>query len=224
LQKANSILEKYKIILNAWVILNNHYHFLIKVEGGKLVSSFIRELHGATARFIKKNLPPLITEFGQRLTKEVTPWDRRQAKRLSLEEKHLSRELKFANTEEERINVIAQFIARYKKNFRPGVYHGLKFAITKGHLIEPAIIVSLITKDAPIWYQYTDHVIRNGDDYFRHLNYIHQNPIKHDYVKKMSDYKLSSIHHFIKEKGREWVVDCFRKYPIVDFRPEGIAD
>jgi len=39
LQKANSILEKYKIILNAWVILNNHYHFLIKVEGGKLVSS-----------------------------------------------------------------------------------------------------------------------------------------------------------------------------------------
>lgn len=224
LKKLNLILEKYKIIPEAWVILDNHYHLLIKAGAGKMVASFTRELHGATAHFIKKNLPPLITEFGQRLIKAQTSWDKRQTKRLTLKEEKLRRELKFAKTEEVKMNALAQFIARYKRHFKPGVYRGLKSAITRGYLTEPIILVSLLAKDVPIWYQYSDHVIRNDKDYFRHLNYIHQNPVKHSYVKKVGEYEFSSIYKYIKEKGREWIVDCFEKYPIIDFEPEGIVD
>ena len=224
LNKANSVLEKYKIGLDAWVILNNHYHLLIKVVEGGLVAPFIRELHGAVARFIKKSFPPLVTEFGQVLAREMTLWDKRRMGRLSFGKKWLERELRFANTERERVNVLAQFIARYKSRFKKETYRGLKSAITEGHLTDPAVIVLLVAKDAPIWYQYADHVVRDEKDYYRHLNYIHQNPVKHGYVKKMSDYGFSSIHRFVKERGRDWVIDCFRKYPIVDFAPEGIVD
>ncbi len=215
-------MEKYKVDLDAWVVLDNHYHLLIRVVEGGLVGPFVRELHGATAHFIKKNLPPLITEFGQRLTREVTPWDKRQVKRLSAEEQRLKRELKFATTNE--ADILAQFIARYQKRFKPEVYRGLKSAITNGRLTDPAIVVSLIAKDSPIWYQYLDRVIRDERDYYRHLNYIHQNPVKHGYTTKIDDYGFSSIHQFIKEKGKGWVIGCFESYPVVDFEPEGIAD
>lgn len=224
LEKIHSILEKYKVNLSAWTILNNHYHFLIESTKGKLISPFMRELHGATAHFIKENLPPLMTEHGQRLTKEVTPWDARQIKRLEFEEKQLERELKFANTEKKRINVLAQFIARHKNHLDKNLYRGLKSAITKGYLTDSLMITSLTAKQTPIWYQYTDHVIRDDKDYFQHLNYLHQNPVKHGYIKKISDYEFSSIHQFLREKGEEWLVDCFREYPIIDFQPTGIVD
>lgn len=233
LEKANSLLKKYKIKLDAWVVLDNHYHLLINVIEGGLVGPFVRELHGATAHFIKKNFTPLITKFGQQLTKEVTPWDKRQTKRLLAKKQRLERELKFANTTSRcnsavhcasQEDVIAQFIARHKNQLKEETYRGLKSAITNGYLTDPAVLTSLVAKDAPIWYQYTDRVIRNEADYYRHLNYIHQNSVKHNYVKKISDYEFSSIHHFVKEKGKEWVVDCFRNYPIVDFEPEGIID
>jgi|GEM_PF-2985805 len=232
LEKANSILEKYKLDLDAWVVLDNHYHFLIRVIEGGLVAPFVRELHGATAHFIKKNLPPLITEFGQQLTKEVTPWDKRQLRRLSSEEQQLERELKFANTASHRSSalqcaqrdVLAQFIARYQKCFKPETYRGLKSAITNGRLTDPVVLASLVAKDTPVWYQYVDRVIRSEEDYYRHLNYIHQNPVKHGYVNKISGYEFSSIHRFIREEGKDWVVGCFESYPIVDFEPAGIVD
>lgn len=231
LEKLGSVLIKYQIALEGWVVLDNHYHLLIEIKEGRLVSHFVRELHGATAHYIKKNLPPLITEFGQRLTREVTPWDRRQTRMLISKEHQLRRELKFAKTKScssaiycAPTDVLAQFIARYKKHFESGVYRGLKSAITKERLIDPTVLVSLTARNAPIWYQYCDHVIRNERAYFRHLNYIHQNPVKHEYCKKLTDHEFSSIHKFIKEKGEEWVIDCFRKYPIIDFEPEGIID
>jgi len=222
LEKANSVLKKYKLDLDAWAVLDNHYHLLIRVVEGNLVSPFVRELHGATAYFIKKNLPPLITEFGQRLTKEVTPWDKRQTRRFLAAKQHLERELKFANTKKE--NVLAQFIAHHQNRFQPETYRGLKSAITNNLLTDPAVIVSLIVKDSPIWYQYVDRVIRSEEDYYRHLNYIHQNPVKHKYATKMDDYEFSSIHKFVEEEGKDWVVGCFESYPIVDFEPEGIVD
>lgn len=211
--------SKYDLDLKARVILDNHYHLIIKANKGNLIPRFIKEIHGVSARYIKKNLPELVTVYGQVLVKEKTPWDKRQEERLNKE----LRKLKFANTEVD-INVLAQFIARYKNQFKPEEYRRLKSAITEGRISDPEILIVLLSKDRPIWYQYIDHMIRNEEDYYRHLNYIHQNPIKHGLVKRMSKYKWSSIHEFIKEKGKEWVIDCFRNYPIIDFQPKGIID
>jgi putative transposase len=45
-----------------------------------------------------------------------------------------------------------------------------------------------------------DHVIRDDDDYKRHLDYIHYNPVKHRYVNKPEDFSYTSYTNYI-EKG-----------------------
>lgn len=233
--------QKNKIELNGWVILNNHYHLIIKTIKGSAVSKFIKEVHGASARFIKKNIPDLVSAGEQVLIKTAAPWDKRQDQRLEKEYRRLKsaitgwsgRRLKSAITDNSVLAnfssrpesfELAKFISRYKNRFSPADYCRLKSAITKGRITSPEILIALISKECPVWYQYFDHVIRNEKDYYQHLNYIHQNPVKHNLVKKMSKYQWSSIREFIKNKGKEWVIDCFREYPIIDFRPHGIAD
>lgn len=181
--KLQEILPTYKLELDAWVVNNNHYHLLLKVTQGNLLSKFVKQLHGSMANYIKKNMPSIVNGE-QVLTREITPWDIRQTRRINS-----------ANT------VLANFNSR---------------------LYDPKVIALLKAQDRPIWYQYMDHVIRNEEDYYKHLNYIHQNPVKHGYAKKMTEYKWSSIHDWVKNHGKEYVVDCFRTYPIKDFEP--IAD
>ncbi len=67
-----------------------------------------------------------------------------------------------------------------------------------------------------IWWNYFDHVIRNEKDFFSHLNYIHQNPIKHGESKNF-EYEFSSYKSWQKQKGSDYLEDAFRKYPIIDF-------
>jgi len=70
--------------------------------------------------------------------------------------------------------------------------------------------------DRKIWWNYYDHVIRDEKDFFKHLNYIHQNPIKHR-VSNDFDYKFSSYNSWLNKKGKEYLDHAFEKYPIVDF-------
>ena len=67
-----------------------------------------------------------------------------------------------------------------------------------------------------IWWNYYDHVIRDETDFFKHLNYLHQNPIKHGLSKTLT-YPFSSYNIWVKKKGKEYLNDAFEKYPIVDF-------
>lgn len=73
-----------------------------------------------------------------------------------------------------------------------------------------------------IWWNYWDYCIRDEGDYYRHLNYIHQNCVKHGYASDMAEYRWSSYGVFLKKYGAPWIRDCFRQYPIVDFTPKGI--
>ena len=46
----------------------------------------------------------------------------------------------------------------------------------------------------PIWQKkYYEHTIRDEKDLYFHLNYIEQNPVKHQLVEKASDWKYSSF-------------------------------
>lgn len=67
-----------------------------------------------------------------------------------------------------------------------------------------------------IWWNYCDHIILNEADFFKHLNYIHQNPIKHELTKNFS-YEFSSCQSWQKKKGKEYLDHSFEKYPIIDF-------
>ena len=53
--------------------------------------------------------------------------------------------------------------------------------------------------EATIWQRrYWDHTIRDEKDLNNHLDYIHYNPVKHDYVQKLSDWPWSSFHRYVR--------------------------
>lgn len=128
--------EKFQSQLIAYVILNNHYHLILKIGEAKNIAKLIGELNGASARAI---------------------------------------------------NIADGIIGR------------------------------------KIWWNYYDHVIRDETDFFKHLNYIHQNPVKHGLQAKACatrgslNYEFSSYNAWVAKKGKEYLDDAFAKYPIVDF-------
>ncbi|HYF98364.1 MAG TPA: transposase [Coxiellaceae bacterium] len=67
-----------------------------------------------------------------------------------------------------------------------------------------------IKRERGVWQRrFWEHLIRDELGYERHLDYIHYNPVKHGYVARASDWKLSSIHYYIN-KGvltADWAAD-----------------
>ncbi|MEI6094913.1 MAG: transposase [Gammaproteobacteria bacterium] len=54
-------------------------------------------------------------------------------------------------------------------------------------------------RERGIWQRrFWEHLIRDEQDYKRHLDYIHYNPVKHGHVKSPSQWEYSSIHRYIK--------------------------
>jgi len=76
-------------------------------------------------------------------------------------------------------NTLSEIIRRFKQKFS-GLYRS-RYSLAKGR----------------VWqYRFWDHVIRDQDDYNRHLDYIHYNPVKHGLAKNPFLYESSSIHKF----------------------------
>ncbi len=46
--------------------------------------------------------------------------------------------------------------------------------------------------------RYWEHTIRDDDDFARHVDYIHYNPVKHRLVKRVCDWPYSSFHLFVR--------------------------
>ncbi|NOR71317.1 MAG: transposase [Methylomarinum sp.] len=52
-----------------------------------------------------------------------------------------------------------------------------------------------------IWQRrFWEHLIRDELDYENHVNYIHYNPVKHNYVDHAVDWPYSTIHRYISEE------------------------
>jgi putative transposase len=50
-----------------------------------------------------------------------------------------------------------------------------------------------------IWQRrYWEHVIRDERDFERHVDYIHWNPVKHGWVKRVADWSYSSFHAYVR--------------------------
>jgi putative transposase len=50
-----------------------------------------------------------------------------------------------------------------------------------------------------IWQRrYWEHVIRDDEDWHRHLDYLHYNPVKHGHVQRVSEWPHSSFHRFVR--------------------------
>ncbi|MEW6352849.1 MAG: transposase [Pseudomonadota bacterium] len=64
--------------------------------------------------------------------------------------------------------------------------------------------------DRGVWQRrYWEHLIRDEQDYARHVDYIHYNPVKHGHVQRASDWPYSSIHQHIAAGliNKDWGVE-----------------
>ncbi|NOT68942.1 MAG: transposase [Methylophilaceae bacterium] len=56
-------------------------------------------------------------------------------------------------------------------------------------------------RERGIWQRrYWEHCLRNEIDFERHVDYIHYNPVKHGYVRRVIDWPFSTFHKFV-ERG-----------------------
>jgi len=46
--------------------------------------------------------------------------------------------------------------------------------------------------------RFWEHAIRDEDDWQRHIDYVHYNPIKHGHVSRLIDWPYSSFHQDVK--------------------------
>jgi len=52
-----------------------------------------------------------------------------------------------------------------------------------------------------IWQRrYWEHKISCDNDYQKHMDYIHYNPVKHGVVKQVKDWRFSSFHRLVRDK------------------------
>jgi putative transposase len=66
-------------------------------------------------------------------------------------------------------------------------------------LREPVSMSRRRKRERGIWQRrYWEHTIRDEDDFTRHIDYIHFNPVKHGYVDHVSNWPYSSFHRMIR--------------------------
>ncbi|KAA3658781.1 MAG: transposase [Calditrichaeota bacterium] len=73
------------------------------------------------------------------------------------------------------------------------------------------------TPGRKIFHSYSDRFIRTERHFWTTFNYIHNNPVKHGYVKKWQDWPFSSIHHYFEKYGRKKLKEIWFKYPLKDY-------
>jgi len=125
-----ALVDEFKFTLAAWVILDNHYHILIRSHAGTHLPQIVRRLHGRTS--------------------------------------HDLNELDGA--------------------------HGRQ-----------------------VWHNYWDTCIRGEIDFWTRFNYIHNNPVKHGYVRRFEEWIFSSYRYYLETKGQDWLNDCWERYPVIDY-------
>ena len=57
--------------------------------------------------------------------------------------------------------------------------------------------------------RFWEHSIRDEDDYERHFDYIHYNPVKHGYVRCPHEWPHSSFHRWVRADVYPWHWACW---------------
>jgi putative transposase len=84
-------------------------------------------------------------------------------------------------------------------NDYPGRWRAIKSRFT--HMLQKrGIPLTPNTKgEYRLWARrYWEHTIRDNDDFQKHVDYIHYNPVKHGLAKRASDWPFSSFHRYVR--------------------------
>lgn len=67
-----------------------------------------------------------------------------------------------------------------------------------------------LKRERTIWQRrYWEHLLRNEEDWRRHMDYIHYNPVKHGLVEQVQDWPYSSFSHCV---AKGWYEANWGKY------------
>ena len=76
---------------------------------------------------------------------------------------------------------------------------------------EPLSVSRALKGERGIWQRrYWEHTLRDEEDFERHVNYIHFNPVKHGHVSRVGDWPHSSFHRMVRLgiHPPDWAGDC----------------
>ena len=71
-----------------------------------------------------------------------------------------------------------------------------------------------------VWHGAAEHGIKSERHFWAAINYIYNNPVKHGYVEKWSDWSFSSLNYYLNDVGREEAEEIWREYDISDMGKE----
>ncbi len=79
------------------------------------------------------------------------------------------------------------------------IMQSIKLRFTRRYIKQTA---SMEKQPISLWQRrFWDHLIRDEDDFQRHLDYIHYNPVKHGIVKSASEYMFSSFRVYVERRA-----------------------
>ena len=60
--------------------------------------------------------------------------------------------------------------------------------------------IRLRANERGVWQRhFWEHLIADEQDYARHLDYVHVNPLKHGWVKRVQDWPYSTFHRYVRD-------------------------
>ena len=68
-----------------------------------------------------------------------------------------------------------------------------------------------------VWYNCFEKPIKSERHFWATLNYVHNNPVHHGYVKKWQDWPWSSAKEYVEQVGQARVKQIWLEYPILDY-------
>lgn len=82
------------------------------------------------------------------------------------------------------------------------------------HLVKTGTPLAKDTRgDYDLWQKrFWEHTVRDERDFEAHVNYVHINPVKHEYVARAVDWPHSTIHRYVKNGTlpTDWACDSLR--------------
>ena len=68
-----------------------------------------------------------------------------------------------------------------------------------------------------VWCGCAERRIRSESHFWAFMNYVHHNPVRHEYVKRWQDWPYSSAREFFKHVGIKEAERIWREFPIMDY-------
>jgi putative transposase len=96
----------------------------------------------------------------------------------------------------------ADFSARWRM-----IKRGFTRRLAQASLLKDSAAEKRGGGERSLWQRsFWEHQIRDGDDFAKHVDYIHFNPVKHGFVARAVDWPYSSIHRYVRQGviGADW--------------------